>query len=117
MKIYTLKSCDTCRKSIKELRESGFEPQIIDVRNDGVSVSELTSFFSQFGEKLINRRSTTWRNLSNVQRTSGAIDLLASNPTLMKRPIIRLQNELFLGWDDSVRNAVLLAEKNNIKPK
>ncbi len=107
MIIYTLKTCDTCRKAVRELRENGHEPHIIDVRQDGIAASELARFHRAFGEKLANRRSTTWRGLSGAQRLIDPVKLLSEFPTLMKRPVIDIDGNLFLGWDNTTRKTVL----------
>ncbi|WP_418152447.1 arsenate reductase family protein [Litorimonas sp. RW-G-Af-16] len=31
MKVYHLKTCDTCRKAIKALQAAGHDPELIDV--------------------------------------------------------------------------------------
>ncbi len=107
MKIYTLKTCDTCRKAIRELRENGHEPQIIDIRSDGLSATDIARFLEFFGDRLINRRSTTWRNLSEKQRAHAPAELLACHPTLMKRPVTDIAGKLYLGWDRASRQEIL----------
>ncbi|MEE9387326.1 MAG: ArsC/Spx/MgsR family protein [Paracoccaceae bacterium] len=107
MKIYVLKTCDTCRKALKEIRETGLEPHIIDVRHDGIAVSDIALFHEVLGDQLINRRSTTWRGLSETERATDSVDLLARFPTLMKRPVISVGGKLYLGWDAETRNSVL----------
>jgi len=60
MKIYHLKTCDTCRKAIKALRAAGHEPELIDVRADGVDADTLKRFEIALGyETLVNKKSTT----------------------------------------------------------
>jgi len=41
MKIYHLKSCDTCRKAIKGLQAAGHTPDLHDVRADGLDSATL----------------------------------------------------------------------------
>jgi len=107
MRIFSLKTCDTCRKALRELRDMGHEPQIIDVRSDGVSAADLTLFWQEFGDDLLNRRSTTWRGLTDDERARSPLDLLGRYPTLMKRPVIEADGQLFLGWGDETRAALL----------
>ena len=108
MKIYHLKSCDTCRKAIKALRAAGHEPALIDVRADGVDAATLEKFEAAFGyETLVNKKSATWRGLSDSQKSNlsreTAIVLLLENPTLMKRPVIEKNESLSLGWTKTVQ--------------
>ncbi|MGR3661677.1 MAG: arsenate reductase family protein [Paracoccaceae bacterium] len=107
MKIYALKSCDTCRKAIRSLQAAGLEPTVVDVRKDGVPPKDLGRFYEAFGDKLINKRSTTWRNLIESERIIDPLILLADHPTLMKRPVIEHAGQLYLGWDAKVQAALL----------
>lgn len=110
MKIYHLKSCDTCRKAIKALRAAGYEPDLHDVRADGLETATLKSLEKALGfEALVNKKSTTWRGLSETQKSGldreSALDLLAENPTLMKRPVIEHKGEMTVGWTKSVQES------------
>lgn len=107
MKVYALKSCDTCRKAIRSLQKAGKDPEILDVRADGIPALKLAGFYENFGDDLVNRRSTTWRNLSEQDRTTDPLTLLADHPTLMKRPVIENAGQLYLGWDTKVQAALL----------
>ncbi|WP_424940342.1 arsenate reductase family protein [Aliiroseovarius sp. S253] len=99
MRIWGLKNCDTCRKAVKALEGAGFRLDYVDVRADGVAADDLARFFEAFGEALVNKRSTTWRGLSEDEREGDPVALLAQHPTLMKRPVIEAGGLLTLGWD------------------
>ena len=100
MKLYGLKTCDTCRKALKAL--NGVE--LVDVRNDGVPDAVLEAALAQFGTALVNIRSTTWRGLSEAERAGAPLALLKAHPTLMKRPLIEdSAGALHLGWSDQTR--------------
>ena len=108
MKIYHLKTCDTCRKAIKALRAAGHDPELIDVRADGLDRATLESFEAALGfEVLVNKKSTTWRGLSDAQKASLSRDialaLLLEHPTLMKRPVIELDEAYTIGWAKAVQ--------------
>lgn len=101
--LFGLKACDTCRKALKEFQNAGREIEFRDVRDAPLSEGEIARFLAAFGEDLINRRSTTWRQLSEEERTHTAADLLSAHPTLMKRPVIEGEGGLTLGWDATAR--------------
>lgn len=101
-KLYGLKTCDTCRKALKALPDAVF----VDVREDGIGPELVSRALAQFGEALLNTRSTTWRGLSDTDRTRPPLDLLRDHPTLMKRPLIVRDDSLFLGWDAATRAAL-----------
>ncbi|MBU2983214.1 arsenate reductase [Lentibacter algarum] len=101
--IYGLKNCDTCRKALKALE--GYT--LVDVRADGIDEALLGRAFGQFGMTLLNTRSTTWRGLSEAERSEQPLALLMAHPALMKRPLIVAGDALYLGWGNDVQ-AVLL---------
>ncbi|MEM6480286.1 MAG: ArsC/Spx/MgsR family protein [Pseudomonadota bacterium] len=107
MIIYGLKNCDTCRKAIKALNEAGISHHLADVREDGVPSETLRRAQAQFGDALVNTRSTTWRGLSESERATPALELLAKHPALMKRPLIDARGALYLGWTQTVQNLLL----------
>lgn len=99
MKLYGLKNCDTCRAARKALPDAEF----VDVRDSGVEASVLDAALAQFGDALVNTRSTTWRGLSEDDRARPQRDLLVDNPTLMKRPLIVDGDRMTLGWTKAVQ--------------
>ncbi|MEM6577693.1 MAG: ArsC/Spx/MgsR family protein [Pseudomonadota bacterium] len=107
MILYGLKSCDTCRKAIKALNEAGIDVRVADARDDGVPEELLERALAQFGEALLNTRSTTWRGLSEAERAEAPLDLLARHPALMKRPLIERDGALYLGWAKPTQDALL----------
>lgn len=105
MQIFGLKTCDTCRKAVKALPDAAF----VDVRAEGVSAEILTNALAVFGAKLVNTRSTTWRSLDEEARQTEPLALLQAHPALMKRPLILDGDQMYLGWDASVRTALGVA--------
>jgi len=103
--IYHLKACDTCRKVLKDFAHKGLEVTAIDVRETPLDAATLSRFLEAFGcEKLLNRRSTTWRGLSEAEKETAsdkALELLRAYPTLMKRPVIESPKGLTLGAKDA----------------
>ena len=101
--VYHLKSCDTCRKAIKALGAAGHDLSLVAVRAEGVSQMVLENLVAEFGwETVLNRRSTTWRGLSDADKSdidnSKAVALMSANPTLIKRPIIHNGSKTTIGW-------------------
>ncbi|KAJ56537.1 arsenate reductase [Actibacterium mucosum KCTC 23349] len=101
-----LKNCDTCRKALKALQAGDDTVSLQDVREAPLTEAELQTFLDAFGEALVNRRSTTWRTLSDEERTGDPLALLQAHPTLMKRPVIQSGDQLFLGWSASTKAAL-----------
>ena len=90
--IYGIRNCDSCRATLKWLNTRNVPHTFHDVREEPLPEDELKRWVaSAHGRFLVNRRSTTWRQLSEAQK-AGADDnpvaLLLENPTLLKRPVI-----------------------------
>ncbi|MBK8197618.1 MAG: ArsC family transcriptional regulator [Acidobacteria bacterium] len=102
IKLFGLKNCDTCKKAVKEIEASGETCEVVDIRAEADLPSLLPRWIAAAGEKLVNRSSTTWRGLSDEDkaRASGSSleGLLLGNPTLIKRPVIEADGEIFIGW-------------------
>lgn len=107
MTFYGLKSCDTCRRALKEIAASNQPVEVIDVRTDGLSKDLIATIVAQFGDAAINRSSTTWRGLSDAEKASDPSGLLAAHPTLMKRPVIEKNGVWSIGWKPDVAQTVL----------
>lgn len=111
MKVYGLKSCDTCRKAVRWLGDNGIEHEYVDVRADGIPADRLRSWVAEAGwEKLLNRRSTTWRELDDAEKEGldggKAVELILRHPTLMKRPVFDRTAGVLVGFDEKVRQAL-----------
>ena len=102
--VYGIKNCDTVKKALKWLADHNIEYKLHDYRVDGLDTAFLQQAEAQFGwENLVNKRSTTWRNLhEDVKKKlskATALSVLAENPTLIKRPIILQDGKTLIGFD------------------
>lgn len=100
--LYGIPTCDTCKKALKALTAAGLAPAFRDVRANPLSEAEIAEFVQEFGDEIVNRKSTTWRSISEFLRLSEPEVQLAQEPTLMKRPVIRSAAGLSLGWSDEI---------------
>tara|TARA_R100000322_G_scaffold60379_5_gene37227 strand:+ start:8081 stop:8455 length:375 start_codon:yes stop_codon:yes gene_type:complete len=107
MRVYGIKSCDTVRRAMKELAAAGKTPELVDIREAPLQISDLQAFFDDFGDALVNKRSTTWRELDGEARTGDPVALILAYPTLMKRPVVEDGGRRTLGWDQAARAAWL----------
>lgn len=103
MRFFGLKTCDTCRKALKSLAAAGHDPEVIDVRADGVAAEDISQIIAHFGDAAINRASTTWRGLADAEKATDPAALLAAHPTLMKRPVIERDGNWTIGWKPDVQ--------------
>ena len=112
MKVYALKTCNICHKALKEMRAAGLNPEVIDVRADGMSPEEISRIVEAVGfETALNRRSTTWRELDDTAKAdldnAKAVTLIGAHPTLLKRPAITNDDATTVGWDKAAKSAWL----------
>ena len=113
MNLYGLKTCDACRKARKMLDAASVNYTFKDVREDGITKTQITRWAKEVGwEKLLNKSSTTWRGLDDAEKDGvtekKAVALMAEHPTLIKRPIIENgPTQVFVGWSKETQSAVL----------
>jgi len=100
--VYGIKQCDTCRKALAWLSQQGIEHHFHDFRVDGLQAGVLQEWLaSDFAGQLVNRRSTTWRQLDDAQRESqgkALLELLLQHPTLIKRPVFVTDQVIAVGF-------------------
>ncbi|TDL81829.1 hypothetical protein E2L08_04020 [Palleronia sediminis] len=101
-----LAACDTCRKARSALAADGHDVTLRDQRAEPLTSDEIDDLLARFGDALVNRRSTTWRGLSEDERARPPADLLVAHPALMKRPVIRTESGAHLGWTAEIRAAL-----------
>lgn len=109
--LYGLKNCDSCRNALAFLKAQGLEHRFHDLRADGLNEADLDDWLARLGwQQLVNRRSTTWRGLPEAAKSGldgpGARELLLAHPTLVKRPVIRLDGSLIVGFAAPQRAAL-----------
>lgn len=103
--IFGIKSCDTCRKARKYLAEHDIEFRFHDVRDDGLDIQMLERWSSRLDwEKLLNRKSLTWRKIPEVDRAGmtkeKAFALMIDQPTLLKRPVLESLHFTAVGFSE-----------------
>jgi Spx/MgsR family transcriptional regulator len=103
-KIYGISTCNTISKSKKWLDQHNIDYQFHDYRKEGLDDALLTYFSDNLGwEAILNRRSTSWRQLTEEQKSNldrkKAIHLMLQHPTLIKRPILDINQKLILGFN------------------
>ena len=106
MILYGIPTCDTCKKALKALEAAGHAVQFCDIRKDPLTGAEIAEMVAEFGARLVNRQSTTYRSFSDFLRESEPEAQIAAQPTVMKRPVIRAE-KWHLGWDAEVQAALL----------
>ncbi|AFJ01860.1 glutathione-dependent thiol reductase [Methylophaga frappieri] len=104
MIVYGIKNCDTVKKARKWLDQHGVEYQFHDLRTDGLDSAMINQWLKSLSwQLLLNKRSTTWRQLPSEKQENldekTAIALMIAHPTLIKRPVICDEKDCLVGFD------------------
>lgn len=105
--LHGIKNCDTVRKARKWLEANNVEYRFRDFRESEPTAAEIRGWLEQCElQQLLNKRSTTWKSLSQEQKdqadeVEAAITLLAQHPTLIKRPVLTRKGETRIGFSDA----------------
>ena len=101
--LFGIPNCDTVRKARKWLDDQGLTHEFVDLRADTPSAAKINEWLSAVGsERLINRRSTTFKQLSEGDKATlegvDAVSVLRTQPTLIKRPVLEWNNAVSVGF-------------------
>ena len=100
-KIFYLKTCDTCKRILKHLNPpSDFILQ--DIKEEPVTVKQLEEMFnlSKSYEALFSKRAKLYkeRDLKNEHLIEKDFkDFILEHYTFLKRPVIIIDNKIFIG--------------------
>jgi arsenate reductase (glutaredoxin) len=104
MKLYGIPNCTTVKKARAWLADHAHEVAFHDFRKQGVDAAWLHAVIKQNGwQALLNTRGTTWRKLSDAEKAAasdeaGAIALMLAQPSVIKRPVLEVEDRFHLGF-------------------
>lgn len=98
--IYHLKTCDTCRRILKEMDTSGYILQ--EIKSEPITVKQLDELFSitKSYEVLFSRMAKKYKEMDLKSQHLTEKDyrqLLLDEYTFLKRPVIVNGNEVYVG--------------------
>lgn len=99
-KIYYLKTCDTCRRILKEMDTSEYELQ--EIKTSPITVKQLDEIYSltKSYEVLFSRRAKKYKQMDLKNQLLTEKDyrqLILDEYTFLKRPVIINENEVYVG--------------------
>ena len=101
VQIYGIKNCDTVKKALKFLSSQSFSYEFIDYRENPISRDLFEKMEQGVGlDLLINKRSTSYRTLSDEEKLNINYELVAQYPTLIKRPVLIQNGNVMVGFSD-----------------
>ncbi|WP_256935662.1 ArsC family reductase [Vibrio diabolicus] len=101
--MFGIPNCDTIKKAKKWLEAEDIAYDFHNYRKQGVDVAMVSEFCHALGwEQVLNKRGTTYRQLTQEQKDTlneeNAIALLVENPAMIKRPILKVNDQLHIGF-------------------
>lgn len=103
--LYGIKNCDMIKKARKFMDANQVDYTFHDFRADGLNPIQLSAWAAELGwENLLNKRSTTWRQLPDETKDNInevlALMIMEDQPTLIKRPILELSDQVLVGFNE-----------------
>lgn len=115
MTLYGIPNCDTVKKARTYLDNQSIDYTFHDYRKDGISPEKIKGWLTNVPlEKLLNKASTTYKELTEKQKASvvtkaPAIKIMVKYPTIIKRPV--LENDrgevMALGFKEDIYKEIL----------
>ncbi|WP_064967668.1 arsenate reductase family protein [Tenacibaculum ovolyticum] len=99
-KVYFLKTCDTCRRILKEVNLDGIEEQ--EIKTDPITIQQLEEMrkLTDSYESLFNKRAKLYkeRDLKNKEISETDYrEYILDEYTFLKRPVFIIEDEIFIG--------------------
>ncbi|MCE5232117.1 MAG: Spx/MgsR family RNA polymerase-binding regulatory protein [Mizugakiibacter sp.] len=105
VELYGLHKCGTCGKARAWLDAHGVRHAFTDYREHPVAPATLRAWAKTLGwEKLVNRASYTWRDLTDAQKAASTdaewLALIKAYPALVKRPVLVKDGAVGVGFTE-----------------
>jgi len=99
--IYGIKNCDTVRKALKFLTSKSVSYEFIDYRDNPISKELFEIMKQEVGiDLLINKRSTSFKVLTDKQKQNINYELVNQHSTLIKRPVLIKNGNVMVGFSE-----------------
>ncbi|MEM6344147.1 MAG: ArsC/Spx/MgsR family protein [Bacteroidota bacterium] len=100
-KFYYLSSCDTCARIIQEL-SLGPEVEMQDIKTEPITPEQIEEMYRLAGsyEALFSRRARKYRGMGLHEKELSEEDykaLILDEYTFLKRPVLVLEDQIFVG--------------------
>ncbi len=111
--VFGIPNCNTIKKTIDWLKSNHIDFEFHNYKTQGITKTLLTDFCKQVGwEALLNKKGTTWKKLTEAEQasatnTKNVVNLLSEHTSMIKRPVITLNNEVVaVGFDENTMLAI-----------
>ncbi len=109
--IYGIKNCDTMKKARTWLEDHRIAYRFHDYKAEGIDRARLEAWTDAQGwETVLNRAGTTFRKLSDAEKSDldakKAINLMLAHPSLIKRPVLETDGGMAVGFKPEAYRAL-----------
>lgn len=110
--VYGIPNCSSVKKARQWLDAQGIDYSFHDFKKLGIDADSLRGWIAAAGlTRVLNRKGTTWRGLGAGEQacadnTEEAIALMMRHPSLIKRPVLRQDGQILLGFDEELYKKV-----------
>jgi len=103
--VFGIKNCDTVKKARRWLDSHDINYDFCDFREQQPTPTTIRNWIDGIGlDSLVNRRSTTYRQLPIEQQKNTDIEswvaVIEQQPTLIKRPLLEHAGQLHCGFKE-----------------
>lgn len=108
IELYGIPNCSSVKKAREWLAENGIAYTFHDFKKVAPTAEWLSGCLKKLDlAQLLNKRGTTWRNLTPEQQAQaenldGAIALMCANPSVIKRPVLLHGDDVVVGFDEQI---------------
>lgn len=121
VRVFQYPKCSTCRKALTWLRTRGVAFESIDVVATPPSAAELADLLARSGAPLArlfntsgeSYRAGNFKDRLKTMTTNQALDALAADGKLIKRPLLDDGQKVVVGFDPAAYEAVFPAALRN----
>ncbi len=115
-KIYFLKTCDTSMRILKSINIEGFQLQ--EIKTNPITINQLEDMQKLTGsyEDLFSRRAKKYKQMDLKNQTLSEKDyrqLILDEYTFLKRPVIIINEKIFIGNSKKNVESLQAAIKEN----
>lgn len=106
--LYGIPNCDTVKKAKTWLDQHGIAYTFHDFKKAGLDAATVRDWLRHVDwETLVNRKGTTWRGLDDARKAAvadadSALALMLESPSVIKRPVLRLDHTTHVGFSDAL---------------
>ncbi|MBC3830643.1 arsenate reductase [Undibacterium amnicola] len=116
IRLFGIPNCDTVKKARTWLEQQAIPFEFHNFKKDGLTQAQVETWLQKIElDTLINRKGTTWRALSDEQKSCAdnrddAIALILENPSLVKRPVLQINDDerqyVSVGFNDQLYQTI-----------